>query len=307
MTKEEDSKKEIPKKEPAQESVQKPVQQASKLGGSNMLLVIILIIVFVIAALGVGGYFGYKYWKNKTAKKTATTQSIAVTDQQKNLEALFKYPGATVLKSEKDNSVENTVKMEMETSDDVTTIYNYYLTVASLQKWGLGSREVSKGAVSAYINIKEKTFTAYLNMTMENSGKTKIDISFQTGSFTQSQDFNYGISSSTQTNSATGAATSGSYIISDSNTRIISESELTSLTPWQLKVARNEIYARYGRPFVHKDLQCYFDNQGWYHEDLNFTESELSTIENKNIATILSYEQKINSSLLSTDSGCHTN
>ncbi len=103
---------------------------------------------------------------------------------------------------------------------------------------------------------------------------------------------------------STSKAISGDYVISDSNSRLIKEAELVNLTPWQLKVARNEIYARYGRPFVHKDLQCYFATKSWYHVDENFSESMLSTLENKNVATILAYEEKINSPLLQKDTGC---
>jgi len=103
---------------------------------------------------------------------------------------------------------------------------------------------------------------------------------------------------------STSKAISGDYVISDSDTRIIKEAEIRDFTPWQLKVARNEIYARYGRPFVHKDLQCYFATKSWYQKDESFTESELSATENKNVATIQAYEQKINSPLQSSDSGC---
>lgn len=115
---------------------------------------------------------------------------------------------------------------------------------------------------------------------------------------------------STTTTTTTGSSTkagtmpTNGYVIGDSNTRVIDASELTSLTPWQLKVARNEIYARLGRPFVHKDLQCYFAKQSWYKEDQNFTESSLSTTEKRNIETIKSYEIKTNSPLFQKDSGC---
>ncbi len=102
----------------------------------------------------------------------------------------------------------------------------------------------------------------------------------------------------------TGTMPTNGYVISDSSSRVISESELSNLTPWQLKVARNEIYARHGRAFSHKDLSCYFANQSWYSVNPNFSSSLLSTTENKNIATILSYEKKTSSSCLSKDSGC---
>ena len=103
---------------------------------------------------------------------------------------------------------------------------------------------------------------------------------------------------------STSKAISGDYVISDSDTRVIKEAELVNLTPWQLKVARNEIYARHGRPFVHKDLQCYFATKSWYKIDENFSESSLSTIENRNVATILAHEEKINSPILQKDTGC---
>lgn len=97
---------------------------------------------------------------------------------------------------------------------------------------------------------------------------------------------------------------SGDYVISDSDTRVIKEAEIRDFTPWQLKVARNEIYARHGRPFVHKDLQCYFATKSWYKIDTSFTEASLSVIETKNIATIKAFEEKINSPMLAKDTGC---
>lgn len=115
------------------------------------------------------------------------------------------------------------------------------------------------------------------------------------------------ISASLTATSTATTVSASDYIIDDSGTRVILQSELADLTPWQLKVARNEIYARHGRVFVHKDLQCYFAKKSWYKEDSNFSESSLSTTENKNIATISSYEEKTGSPLASSDSGCNTN
>ena len=96
----------------------------------------------------------------------------------------------------------------------------------------------------------------------------------------------------------------GNYMINGSDTRIISESEINNFTPWQLKVARNEIYARHGRSFVHKDLACYFANQEWYKINSNYSDSLLTSIENQNVSIILNYEKKINSPLMNYDSGC---
>lgn len=111
-------------------------------------------------------------------------------------------------------------------------------------------------------------------------------------------------STASLTASATVSASANDYVIYDSNTREVTKSELQPLSEWQLKIARNEIYARYGRQFEHQDLQCYFNKQPWYKTDPAYSESTLTSIENKNITTITEYEKEINSSYLNYDSGC---
>jgi flagellar basal body-associated protein FliL len=98
--------------------------------------------------------------------------------------------------------------------------------------------------------------------------------------------------------------TSAEYILSYSNTQKLVTSNLEGLTPWELKVARNEIYARHGRPFVHKDLSCYFAKQSWYTVDPAYTEKSLSSLEVSNAVFILNYENETGSPLVNKDSGC---
>lgn len=54
------------------------------------------------------------------------------------------------------------------------------------------------------------------------------------------------------------------YIISDSNSRYLTEEDLINLTPQQRSYARNEIYARKGRKFNSIELQEYFATKEWY-------------------------------------------
>ena len=58
---------------------------------------------------------------------------------------------------------------------------------------------------------------------------------------------------------------------------------------------RNEIYARYGRPFVNKIYQDYFREKSWYQEKSNFSESWLSQTDRDNAELILSLEQSVRS------------
>ena len=62
----------------------------------------------------------------------------------------------------------------------------------------------------------------------------------------------------------------------------------------QLRIARNEIYARHGRLFVDQELQDYFDSKDWYFgyiEPEDFVETEeLSKLERRNALFIRKFE-----------------
>ena len=54
------------------------------------------------------------------------------------------------------------------------------------------------------------------------------------------------------------------YIIPKSSKRILTEKDLEGLSSEQLRLARNEIFARHGRIFGSSDLQEYFESKSWY-------------------------------------------
>ena len=69
--------------------------------------------------------------------------------------------------------------------------------------------------------------------------------------------------------------------------------DCAGLTELECKIARNEIYARYGRKFNDESLQAYFDGCSWYHgviEPENFTENILNEVELANLQTVIEYE-----------------
>lgn len=91
--------------------------------------------------------------------------------------------------------------------------------------------------------------------------------------------------------------TAGNYILPDSNIRLLTDADLKGLSAKELRYARNEIFARYGRKFKDKELQKYFDNQNWYHgtieaDDFNM-DKMLNSIEKKNIKLIEKYENNL--------------
>jgi len=60
-------------------------------------------------------------------------------------------------------------------------------------------------------------------------------------------------------------ATSESYfILPFSHYRLLTDRDLIGLSDAELRLARNEIFARHGRRFADEELQAYFDSMPWY-------------------------------------------
>ena len=69
-------------------------------------------------------------------------------------------------------------------------------------------------------------------------------------------------------------------------TQEITEEMLFGLFVEDLRVLRNEIYARHGRIFKDKELQKYFEAQSWYKPNPDFKDEMLSELEFKNLTMI---------------------
>ena len=87
------------------------------------------------------------------------------------------------------------------------------------------------------------------------------------------------------------------YVIPDSSTRYLTNTDLTGLSEWQMRIARNEIYARHGRIFKSDDLADYFASKSWYTPSVSadqFDNSYLNAIEIENLKLITAYEKAHN-------------
>src|SRR5829696_3908350 len=82
--------------------------------------------------------------------------------------------------------------------------------------------------------------------------------------------------------------------------KAISEQMLQGLSLHELRLLRNEVYARHGRMFRAEWLQQYFFFQPWYAPDENFKDEELSGNDKLNVETIVKYENKIHQELSTT-------
>ncbi|WP_235821763.1 YARHG domain-containing protein [Gottfriedia acidiceleris] len=79
------------------------------------------------------------------------------------------------------------------------------------------------------------------------------------------------------------------YLLPDSNSRKLTNADLIKLNPNDLRIARNEIYARHGLVFKSSDLTIYFTSKSWYKPNPAYG-GELNDVEKYNINLIKSKE-----------------
>lgn len=95
----------------------------------------------------------------------------------------------------------------------------------------------------------------------------------------------------------------GSFVLPDSSDRYYGESQLQQLTNWELYLARNEIFARYGRGFNDEALRTYFNSCDWYYEvyspeEFDSMDSPLNKYEKANVEAMLDVEERRDSPYL---------
>jgi uncharacterized caspase-like protein len=80
------------------------------------------------------------------------------------------------------------------------------------------------------------------------------------------------------------------FILPDSDRRLLIADDLKPLSKEQLRIARNEIYARRGWDFKTRAMESYFEQFDWYAPALG--KIELSHIEQQNVDFIVQYEKR---------------
>ncbi len=90
---------------------------------------------------------------------------------------------------------------------------------------------------------------------------------------------------------AEGEEAEDAYVLPESNEKELSADELRDLGEDRLRIARNEIYARYGRSFQDEALAQYFQKKAWYCQSETMDDTVLSETELANRDLILQAEQ----------------
>jgi hypothetical protein len=79
--------------------------------------------------------------------------------------------------------------------------------------------------------------------------------------------------------------------------KLISEAMLRGLSLHELRLLRNEIYARHGRIFKTLWIEQYFGGQPWYDPKEDFKDEEISGKDKTNIETIVAFENKLHNQI----------
>jgi hypothetical protein len=81
--------------------------------------------------------------------------------------------------------------------------------------------------------------------------------------------------------------------------KLVTEAMLHGLSLHELRLLRNEIYARHGRIFKTLWIQQYFGGQMWYDPKEDFKDEDISGTDKTNIETIVALETKLHNSISS--------
>lgn len=75
----------------------------------------------------------------------------------------------------------------------------------------------------------------------------------------------------------------------EASSRYLTEADMNGKSRWDLRIMRNEIFARHGYVFE-TDIKEYFNRQSWYVPKSRNVDSQLTEIEKQNIDFIKSHE-----------------
>lgn len=73
----------------------------------------------------------------------------------------------------------------------------------------------------------------------------------------------------------------------------LSQSDVSGLTPYELRVLRNVHFARYGRKYERPGLGDYFYSRSWYQPSESYSDTQITAIDKANINVILQIENAV--------------
>lgn len=148
----------------------------------------------------------------------------------------------------------------------------------------------STGKCNYWIRGNEEEQTDIFADWIDVNGKIRSNMEINDGTMGVRAALWYNFESEDSGSEATGGS---EYILEDSSEKYLTEEELSGLSKEQLRLARNEIYARHGYRFGSEDLIQYFSGKSWYYpNDLSMEAiaASMNIYEKQNLQLIVSLE-----------------
>ncbi len=142
------------------------------------------------------------------------------------------------------------------------------------------------------IYTPEQFSDSFLNTYETANVKMLSDVEASLGMYTlDSSTYNYDVVRQYLNGSGTSQyyVNPDTYIFFDSNTRYLTDADISTLSAQELCFAKNEIYARRGYIFASTELSDYFNGKNWYWGTANassFNPSVFNSIETANISLL---------------------
>lgn len=139
-------------------------------------------------------------------------------------------------------------------------------------RYEIGS-SASSSKVDTWYKLNEDGTTSVLDINNENSDSSTT--------------------TNTNTNTEATSVKDSSYIFEDSNSRYLTDSDVSGLSKSQLSLARNEIFARYGYVFSSKEYIDYFNKKSWYKANSSYScgNETLNNYERANVELLKKWEE----------------
>lgn len=148
-----------------------------------------------------------------------------------------------------------------------------FLKKPSVQKEKIEKQEVEQ------VSGKDVSYeTTVSDFSLSDSTTVSTDNSSGENSDTDDYDSDEG---SDDGDSDDGDSDDDEYIFADSDSRKLKKSELEGMSKDELRLARNELYARHGYIFQDNGLQEYFESKSWYEPSIKSSDFNDAKIFNK--------------------------
>lgn len=166
-------------------------------------------------------------------------------------------------------------------------------------------KTIDKKQITLFVAIGALVLFAIVGVLVLGKSSKKNDEKEKKPASTQEEDVNMtteevtadeGVNTEENTMGENAGVSDAEYVLPKSGTEKLTRADLEGLTKEQLRLARNEIYARHGMIFGVEDLDNYFATKSWYKPTVSFTNFydtvEMSLVEEENVILIQQVEKE---------------